>query len=73
VGENGIRDRLNVCFRRHRKVCRTRSKCLLTADSVEKVENRGFLIFAFGTKYRKPPLNLLALTHRCIRIAMIEN
>ena len=44
-----------------------------SGDSVEKVENCGFLIFPFGTKDRKPPLNLLALTHRRFRVTMIKD
>ena len=29
-------------------------------------------IFAIGTKYLKPPPNLLALIHKCFRVAIIE-
>ena len=30
-------------------------------------------IFAIGVRYRKPPLNLLALVYRSIRVVMIAN
>ena len=30
-------------------------------------------IFAVGAKYRNSPLNLLALIHRDVRVAILEN